>query len=50
MCQGRARPVHAGDAGFVEGHRLVERPARRLDDAAFRLIANTYKLMVSVQH
>ena len=32
------RPIDAGDAGVVEGHALVERPADRLDDAAFDLI------------
>ena len=31
----------AGDAHLVEADRLLQRPARRLDDAAFDLVADT---------
>src|SRR5205823_3574763 len=36
-----ARPVGAGDAGLVEADGFVQRPARRLHDAALDLVADS---------
>jgi len=38
---GIGRPVDAGDPSLVERHRFIQRPTRRLDDAAFCLIADS---------
>src|SRR6202008_1329482 len=38
------RPVDAGDARVVEGHAFVERPARRLQDRAFRLVGDPVRV------
>src|SRR5262249_47412898 len=39
-----ARPVAAGDAGSVEAYGLVQRPARRLNDPAFDLVADAIRV------